>query len=318
MTEYRKSDYSTLRKTIYGIGFHWTTWNIPQTGDPVSFEEAVECFDVKAFVEQAIETGAGHVMVTATHADHKLPCPNPEVDRLLLGRTCKRDLLMEMADGLARAGIKFMLYYNHGVYNHTPNDPQDPEWQDAIGATEKDRSRYYENYCRVLGWMGKHYGPKVIAWWLDSGYEHVKFADTPWDRFTAAAKEGFAGRLVTYNSGVHNLQSYTPFQDFWAGEISGLDYRPQGNETPTSLPWYAFCSWYPYQWGIDRNNKDKQLPTIDPQEAIDLLESFRHCNGAVTFNLLCYQDGTVPQKEMLIMKEIKRQIRNNERIRRNE
>ena len=105
MAEYKKADYGPLRDAVYGVGFHWTTWTIQKDGSRLPFQEAVERFDVKAFVDQAREAGAGHVLLTTTHADHTMPCPNPEVDRLIAGRTCQRDLIMEIADGLIRLSV---------------------------------------------------------------------------------------------------------------------------------------------------------------------------------------------------------------------
>lgn len=306
MQKYRRADYTPLRKTVYGIGLHWTTATMPRKGARLQFEEAVERFDVDLLVSQAVAAGAGHVMFTLTHGKHHLPCPNPEVDRILPGRTCRRDLVMEIADGLCAAGIKLLLYYNHGVYNQPPDKTQDPEWQAAAGSRDPDRSRYYENYCRVLASIGRRYGPKVIAFWLDSGYEHIKYADTPWERFTMAAKEGFAERLVTYNSGVANMQAYTDFQDFWAGELSGLDFRPNGRRTPSGLPWYAFCAWHPYQWLIEKKNQGNRWPEIDPLEAVALAKAFCDCGGAVTFNLLCFQDGSILESDMRAIEGVRR------------
>ena len=85
MDGYQRSDFSILRNSKYGIGFHWTTWTAPKTGEPKLFSDAVNDFDVPAFVRQAVEAGAGHVMLTATHAMHWLPGPNPVVSVLLSG-----------------------------------------------------------------------------------------------------------------------------------------------------------------------------------------------------------------------------------------
>ncbi len=71
---------------------------------------------------------------------------------------------MEIADGLAAAGIKLMLYYNHSIHIN-------PEWIEAVEAKESDHSAYYDNYCSILNWMGQHYGPKVIGYWIDGGDE---------------------------------------------------------------------------------------------------------------------------------------------------
>ena len=134
---FTRADFAPLRDTGYGIGFHWTTWTLPRDGETVKpFEQAVDDFDVDAFVAQAVEAGAGHVLFTATHALHWLPAPHPEVDRILPGRTCRRDLIGEIADGLAAQGIKLVLYYHHG----TDGPAQDPEWQEAVGSLDADQT----------------------------------------------------------------------------------------------------------------------------------------------------------------------------------
>lgn len=320
--QYKRASFEPLRKSRYGIGFHWTTWTAPREGAPKSFEEAVEAFDVDAFVQQAVEAGAGHVLFTTTHAVHHLPGPNPEVDRLIAGRTCRRDLIMELAEGLARANILFVAYYNHGTWSNPFGGRQDPEWQDAAGAREADRTRYNENYGRILRWMGEHYGPRIAAYWFDSGYEFIKYPDTPWYDFTMAAKAGYADRLVTYNSGIDNYVAYTPYQDFWAGEVNRLDFRPDkpwpiefaphGPRTPGGLPWYAFTTWHkdpvfaPYgEWGINAENRDLFWAPPDPFQIMAYLTRFRHVGGVVTFNLLCYQDGSAYDTDLQAMKQVK-------------
>ena len=318
MEHYNRANFWPLGGTKYGIGFHWTTWTMPEQGLPLPFPEAVERFDVPAFVEQAVECGAGHVLLTATHELHWLPGPNPEVDKILPGRTCRRDLIMEIVDGLAKVGIKFMLYYNHGTIGSGKN-LQDPEWQEAVGSLQKDRSRYYDNYCRVLGWLGAHYGPKVIAYWLDSAAHFENFADTPWERFTAAAKAGHPERLVAYNSGVLNFHMVTPYQDYWAGEIAGLPhYLPVGQFAPNGLPWYSLCTYNVYdrycnqgEWGITAKNRDHVWSAPDPQVVAEFARRihFGGWGGAVTFNLLCYQDGRAIPTDLATMKAVKQLLR---------
>lgn len=52
---YKRADFNTLRNTGYGIGVHWTTETVPAKGNSLSYEEAVNAFDVKSFVEQVVE-----------------------------------------------------------------------------------------------------------------------------------------------------------------------------------------------------------------------------------------------------------------------
>lgn len=330
MRRYHRAPIAPLRDTVYGIGIHWTTWTSPREGAPLPFPEAVERFDVPAFVGQVREAGAGHVMITATHKYHWLPGPNAEVDRILPGRTCKRDLLMELADALLAIGVPLMVYYNHGTLTdpaHAPGLVQDPEWQEAVGSRLPDRARYYDNYCRVLAWMGEHYREKIIAYWFDSAMEHMRYPDTPWERFAAASKAGFADRLISYNTGVFSQYSCTECEDYWAGELNGINFYPNFATTrvgappipaltAAGLPYYAFCTWRAYdpyfqraEWGIHQHNAAQSWPVIDPAAVAHFLKTFRTIGGAVTFNVLCSQDGSIIDADMQTLRGLKDIVR---------
>jgi len=305
---YRRADFALLRDTGYGVGFHWTTATLPAGGDPLPFEAAVERFDVPAFVDQVVSTGAGHVLFTATHSLHWLCAPNPEIDRILPGRTCRRDLLMELADALGEVGIRLMVYYNSGIHAN------DPEWRRACGAEEDDPGRFFENWTRIIGWMGAHYGPKMCALWVDGGYELEKIGAgrTPWAELTRAAKAGFADRLVCYNPGIERHQLYTEHQDFWAGEVCRLNYIPRGPLTPAGLPWYAFVSWHGDSrkptcgaWVMNADNRD--VPWVSPpaESVVMFLRGFQRVGGTVTFNLFIYQDGTIYPSDLEVMRRVR-------------
>lgn len=221
---------------------------------------------------------------------------------------------MEIADALAKRGIRFMIYYNHGTYRD-----QDPEWQAAVGSKEPDRSRYFDNYERIVAWMGQHYGRKAMAFWFDSAYEFADFPSTPatpWNDMTIAAKAGNPDRLICYNSGIENLECYTPFQDYWAGETSRMNYLPRGKTNPAGLPWYSFVSWHPHatmrfcgEWGISEETIGLEWPAPPVESAADYLGRFRACGGAVTFNLLCYQDGSIYDTDFKAMRELRKLVR---------
>ncbi len=307
--EYQRGNFSPLRNSGYGVGFHWTTDTVPRVGQPRPFEEAVGSFDVEAFVQQVVESGAGHVLFTSTHALHWLPGPNPEVDRIMGGRTCERDLLMEIADHLAKAGIRLILYYHHG----TDGPAQDPAWQAAVGSLERDQGRFFDNYCRIVGWMGEHYGPKAMAFWFDAGYGLLRRGAVPWPRLTAVAKSGHPQRLVCYNSGLENHESYTSCQDFWAGEVCRLNYLPRGPLTPAGLPWYSYFDWHPHhrlwpsqgQWVMDETACGVDWPAPHPESIADYIRRFQAVGGVATINMLCYQDGSVYEADLRAMRAVR-------------
>ena len=307
---YQRADFAVLRDTGYGIGFHWTAMSAPREGEPLPFQDAVERFDVQAFVDQAVAAGAGHVLLTTTHAWHMMPCPNPEVDRLIAGRTCERDLLMEIADGLAGAGIRLMLYYHHCTH---PNG-QDAQWREAVGCQTEG---YYDNYCRVVGWLGEHYGPKVIAFWFDGAGDLAKRGPVPWDRIAAAAKAGYPGRLICHNAGIENHHMYTERQDYWAGEVCRLNYLPRaGALTPGGLPWYSFTSWHgdcrkPLcgHWVMTEENRSLDWPPPPAESVAAHAQRFQAVGGVVTFNLLCYQDGSALDSDLQVMQQAAAMLR---------
>ena len=329
---FHRAAFTPLRECLYGIGFHWTTTTMPRVGQPGPFEEAVEAFDVPALAERVAETGAGYVLLTTTHERHHMPAPHPDVDRLIAGRTCRRDLIMEIADALAARGVRLALYYNHGTTVHAPRDGSPPtrahwmdaDWRAAVGGHLADTTTYYENYRRIVGRLGERYGRKVIAWWFDGGLEFPGYPEVPWESMAEAARAGNPERLICYNSGIEEM-GFTPVtecQDYWAGEATSLDFRPSGPATPGGWPWHVFLTWHPARnargevkktrsgrWGLDAASRDLAWPPPPVERVAAYLDAFRACGGAVTFNLFCYRDGGILETDLGVMREVRRRYR---------
>ncbi|MGC9317203.1 MAG: alpha-L-fucosidase [Armatimonadota bacterium] len=307
---YRRADFAPLRETGYGVGVHWTTATVPREGQPVPYDQAVADFDVPAFVDRVRAMGAGHVLFTSTHSRHHMPCPHPVVDRILPGRTCERDLLMDLAGALADEQIGFILYYNSGIH------AGDPQWREACGADDDDPSRFFSTWQEIIATLGERYGTSLTAFWFDGGYELEALGDTPWASLTAAARAGHPGRLVCYNPGIERHTLYTECQDYWAGEVCRLNYLPRGEATPAGLPWHAFVSWHGDSrkpgcghWCMNAENRDLPWRSPPAQSAADFVRSFQGVGGAVTFNVFCYQDGSIHEGDMRVMQEASRIIR---------
>ena len=95
---YQRANTDWLSKCRFGIGVHWTAQTVPRRGPPRAFQEAVDRFDIDGFIRAVEYAGADYVLFTATHALQMLPAPHPALDSILPGRTCKRDLIRELAD----------------------------------------------------------------------------------------------------------------------------------------------------------------------------------------------------------------------------
>lgn len=297
-SRYIKANTDWLAACRYGLSVHWTAQTVSLQGPTLSFQKAVQAFDVKRFVNSVADTGADYLIFTSAHALQMLPAPNPVIDGILAGRTCKRDLIGEFAEELATRGIHLILYYNHSC-----NERTDPEWESAVGYHDPDKSRFADNICNIVRWMGNHYGERVKAWWFDSCYsvDPSGPSDTtstdmtgfrfPWERLTKEAKAGFPSRLVSYNAGVLQTHLYTTHQDYWAGEMTDLDHPPVGRFTETGLQWHGWTCLDDRRW-VQGIMKVPGLLYRDEQLTAFVKSCCLH-QCPMTFNVSVFQDGTL-------------------------
>ena len=304
---YRPADTEWLADCRFGISVTWTARTAPQSGPQLSFQEAVRRFDVNRFLDSVAASGADYLLFTATHALQMLPAPHAVVDRLLPGRTCRRDLIAELASGAANRGLHFLLYYNHSC-----NGKDDPEWREAVGYNNgPGLDPFAERILEIVLVMGQRYGPAVKAWWFDSSYSvdnrgPLCFTSTdlgtwryPWQRHTAAAKAGYPDRLVTYNAGIGETFLYTTHQDYWAGEMAELDRPPSGRFLSGSgLQWHGWTTLDTPHWVHTEPDADIPPPRFPDDELATFLAQCRRCRCPMTFNVGIYQDGTMAEASL--------------------
>ena len=108
--DYQRANTDWLSRCRFGIGVHWTAQTVPRNGSALSFQKAVDAFDLPKFMGQFRDTGADYLLFTAAHALQMLPAPHPGIDQILPGRTCQRDLIAELADALASRGRPLLVY----------------------------------------------------------------------------------------------------------------------------------------------------------------------------------------------------------------
>jgi len=295
---YKRANTDWLANSKYGIGIHWTAQTVPRRGPSLPFKKAVEKFDVKEFIQMIETLGANYIIFTSTHAIQYLPGPNPIVDKILPGRTCERDLLMEIAKGLYKKGILTIFYYNHSC-----NDKNDILWQKAVGYQNKDKNQLVDNLCNIISWMGEHYGKLISGWWFDSAYcldpkgphntaQAMGNFQFPWEHYTLAAKVGYSQRLVTYNAGVNQVYLYTEWQDYWAGEMVDLEHPPKGRFAENGLQWHGWVCLDDKNWVHTIPNTDLPPLLYSDEEVINFVNKCIIHKAAITFNIGVYQDGT--------------------------
>jgi hypothetical protein len=310
---YVRANTDWLAACRYGVGICWTPVSKPRQGWPICFSEAVKNFDVKRFVDTIADTGAQYLIFTATHRYQFLPAPNPVIDGMQTGRTCKRDLIGEMAQGLKSRGISLMMYYNHSC-----NRGQDHIWEQAAGYHDRDKNRFFDNILNIIEWMGQHYGDLIDAWWFDSisSLTHGGPRDTvstdmggfkvPWHRFTRAAKAGYPARLVTYNAAWSKTYMYTSHQDYWAGEIRNLEEDPPSSRyKDNGLQWHGWICLDDKRWVHAK--RDTEIPDVrfSDEQVVEYVRTCIKHQAPVAFNLSIYQDATMSPKSLRQMQMLK-------------
>ena len=300
--DYQRANTDWLSRCRFGIGVHWTAQTVPRNGSALSFQKAVDAFDLPKFMGQFRDTGADYLLFTAAHALQMLPAPHPGIDQILPGRTCQRDLIAELADALASRGKPLLVYYNHSC-----NQGQDRAWEQAVGYHDRDKQRFAQNLADIVGWMGEKYKNKIKAWWFDSPYSldprgpHNSVSTDmtgfqfPWERFTVAAKRGYPARLVTYNPGVAETFLYTTHQDYWSGELVDLKTPAKKRYLANGLQWFGWTCLEDRAWVHHLVNTQIPKPLYSDQEVIAYVRKCNAHQAPMTFNVGIYQDGSMAE-----------------------
>lgn len=290
----QRSDTGWFQQAKYGIFVHWTWQTQPRTGKAKPYAQAVEDFNIPAFVAQMKNTGAGFVVLTTSHAFQSIPAPIAALDKIMPGRTTKRDLIGELADALNKEGIRLMLYYHLGAMN-------DSQWLQASGFWETDTTKFFTNWQAIIRETGERYGNRLAGWWFDDGTTNYYYRSAPWEKLAAAAKAGNPNRLIGFNP--WTMPSATEFQDFYCGEGNrnpggpGDLLQPGGNGhypsgTFSGLQGSA-CVTFDGDWVHMGANREIRKPKLSPERLADFLKKCITRKNVPMFNLEIYQDGTV-------------------------
>lgn len=304
-SSYQRANTDWLSKCRFGIGVHWTAQTVPRHGPPLAFQEAVDVFDIDGFVAAVEFTGADYVLFTAAHALQMLPAPHPVIDEILPGRTCKRDLIRELADALAAKQKHLMVYYNHSC-----NHKQDSPWEQVVGYHAANKERFAKNLIEIISWMGDRYRGKIKAWWFDSPYSldvrgphnsvttDMTGFQFPWERFTLAAKVGNPDRLVTYNAGINQTFLYTTHQDYWAGEMVNLDTPATDRYLDNGSQWFGWTCLEDRRWVHTRLDTPIPMPLYPDQQVMNYVRTCNKHVAPMTFNVGIYQDGAMAESSV--------------------
>lgn len=280
-------------KMNYGAMFHWTSETMPRKGDPKPYQEAVDDFDVKSFVSMVKDMGLDYIIFTGSHAQPHFPAPLKHWEKEFPGMTTERDLIKEIADACSEKNIKFILYLSTHIYA-------------KLNTADLEEFERLNN--DLISEIGNHYKQKIDAFWLDGWYQsHEKFPTFDYEKFYTTSKVGNPNRLLSLNTWNYTINS--PWQDFWAGEIftEGIAQKQSICQTgPAKGLQFHHLVVLQTDEGWVHTKKDTEIapPSFTLDRLINYIASCEDI-GPVTLNMSVYQDGTVGEEALTLMKEVK-------------
>lgn len=318
LTQRASTDWMVEDK--YGLMYHWTDLTVNPDGSKLDYSQAVDAFDVDAFVDLNEELGAGFVLFTLNHQFPHCPAPIPEWEEIHPGWTTERDLIQELSDELAERNIHFILYVASHLIGR-PDGVGEEKWLRAheFGRqntlSESPHFDIFENNKIILSALGERYGQGLHGFWLDGwdlipeSYPHNNF-----NELFEAAKVGNPDRLVSYNRWI--FPTVTPWQDYWAGEVDSPDKFPINRymeyEVGKDLQFHSLISmeddWVYTAEGLDYGPNYYKV-RYTAEELIEYVEEVNAVQGVVTINLAIYQNGSIQPEALDIMKTVKSNIR---------
>lgn len=287
---------------------------------------AADRFDARAIARLAVDGGMKYVNLTTRHHESFCLWNTRTTDfHSANAPRCRRDLVAEMADACADAGLGFCLYLSHGRdwrHPHAPNndrygssarppyDPPEPAYATGDG---HDLRRYLDFLSEQVRELLTGYGPVQALWLdgigvplhpLDNRGEPVAGFDprTHGDPFHCQdlydlAHELQPGCLVAYKQG------YLGTEDFFAPEHKA--YNRFGEPFGPGRPGEVCTTLTPGTWGYHRDLLGKHLSADQVWEKLETAADAR-CN--LLLNTGPRPDGSLVEEEAAVIRAVGRRL----------
>jgi hypothetical protein len=292
-------------KAGYGVMFHWTDYTQPRDGTKKPYADAVNAFDANKFASLIEDTGAAYVLFTLNHAHPHCAAPIQSWEAIHPGWTTKRDLIGDIAGALEKRGIRLLLYINSPTLTNFGKTG-------ATGLYELTFSeeQFTEIHKNILTEIGSRYGDKLAGYWFDSWYQSLAaYPDVPIEDIYRYCKVGNRDRITAFNFWIFPV--LTPWQDYWAGELNALQsafesrYIQRG--AGTGFQAHGMLSMLP-SW-VHSETSPIPPPQFSADDLIKYVKANMEHQAVTTINIGIYQDGTIEQSSLEIMRQLRRAIR---------
>ncbi len=298
----REKGRQWFSKAKFGVFVHYL-------GQGDEWNSRVDSFNVGRFVDQIAKTKAGYVVFTLGQNSGYYCSPNATYEKYAgykSGQRCsKRDLPMEIADALAKRGIRLMLY----LPSRSPQ--RDKQAMDGLGDVHERQpapQEFTRKWSEIIREWSLSYGRKVSGWWFDGSYNTAGWDDLSkpnnWNTWADACRAGNPESILAFNPGAdirHAFNRLTDQQDYTAGEQNKFQSTPKSNPAPEGMQWHILSF-------LGTNWARKDGPTKSDQYMIDYVNTVNAQGGVVTIDVNVSYDGTIYGPHLKQLIEIGRAI----------
>lgn len=287
-----------FRDAKYGVFVHFL-------GGGPDWNKKVDSFDVEAFAAQMKQAGAGYVIFTLGQNSGYYCSPNAAYGKHCgyePGTHCsKRDLPMELADALAKQGIRLMLY----LPSRAPQaDEVAMKGLSDVNERQPAPQAFTEKWSEVIREWSWRYGTKVSGWWFDGSYNTKGWDDLTqpnnWNTWAAACRAGNPDSILAFNPGTDISKAFTALcaqQDYTAGERNDFDVRPAERAAPEGVQWHIL-SFLGSRWA------QADGPRLSDNAMIDYIRVVNAQGGTVSIDVNVADNGSVYEAHLKQLKAL--------------
>jgi len=308
----REKRLEWFREAKYGLFIHWGLYAIPAgewngkrspgLGEWVMFRSRVPVkeyeqlasrfnpvkFNADEWVKVAKDAGMKYIVITSKHHDgFALFKSNASTYNVVDATPFKRDVLKELADACARAGIRLGFYYSQSQDWHEPNGAGN-DW-DFPADDKKDYDQYLRGKAEPqIRELLTGYG-KVALIWFDT--PRMMTGDRP-HRFTRLVRQLQPDTLIDGRLGAEG--DYTSTGD----NVIPPNVSGEAWEVPATIN---------HTWGFRKDDTDWKAPGQIAFKLVDIVSK----GGNYLLNVGPTAEGVIPQVSQDILRTVGRWLQTN-------
>ncbi len=301
-----RSNTDWFRDCRWGVFCHYLAAPASSSGGAeVSADEwnrRVDSFDAQGLAGQLQAVEAPYFFVTIGQNSGHYCAPNATYDAIVgiqPSKCSQRDLVSDLYEVLAPAGIRLLVYLPAGAPAADPVAAARLEWEWGYEGgwpgwsrqrTGKRLAEFQRKWEAVIREWSLRWGRKVAGWWIDGCYfadEMYRHPDPPnFASFAEALKAGNPEGIVAFNPGVKvPVISHTEYEDYTAGEISEAFPVCPGRWVEGAQ--YHVLSYLGEAWG-------RGQPRFVPEFVFGYTRDVTSKGGVVSWDVPIGVDGLLP------------------------